>query len=329
MDQDGKFETNLKESAHRLSTTKSVQAIVVDQDVLFAGLQGGVIAAYSLETYELLATVYAHEESVLGLALSEGNDLLFSTGADSVVKVWSTDTLDPLYSLYSTHEIGDVFCIAHSARRETLFYGSQNGSISWFRLKSDELTSPRVAFAPGSRKHRFFDSRGPGGSLTTLQLRGADDQSAQASGQRLTLRSDQYKPYAHTSYVYSMLLAKGLSRRDVEDEVLITGGGGGSVRLWKMDDLHQAGLTASFRFKNKNVSVLSMSYSFPFLYAGLSEGTVNVYNLSSSQLIQRLTVGSADITQIGFSQGIICCGTSDGLIKVRPLFLQYRELTCI
>jgi di- and tripeptidase len=314
MEQEGMNQA--RESTHRISTNKSVQAVVVDQDVVFAGLQGGIIAAYSLETYELLANVYAHEESVLGLALSEGKELLFSTGADSVVKVWSTDTLECLYSLYSTHEIGDVFCISHSARRATLFYGAQNGSISWFRLKSDDLTSPRVAFSPGSHKHRFFDSRGPGGTLTSLQLRDADVQSLHQAGERLTLRSDQYQSYAHTSYVYSSVLAKGLFRHDAEEEVLITGGGGGSIRLWKIDDLNEAGVVPVLRFKNKGFSVLDMAYSFPFLYVGLSEGHVNVYNLSSNQLIQRLNAGTADITQVTFNQGIICCGTSDGLIKV-------------
>jgi di- and tripeptidase len=320
MEQEGTSEA--KESTHRISTSKSIQAVVVDQDVLFAGLQGGIIAAYSLETYEILSNVYAHEESVLGLALSEGKELLFSSGADSVVKVWSTNTLECLYSLYSMYEVGDVFCISHSARRATLFYGSQNGSISWSRLKSDDLTSPKVAFSPGSRKHRFFDSRGPGGTLTSLQLRDADTQPLHQTGERLTLRSDQYQSYAHTSYVYSSVLAKGLFRHDAEEEVLITGGGGGSIRLWKIDDLAKAGLVPTFRFKNKGVSVLDMAYSFPFLYAGLSEGNVNVYNLSSNQLIQRLNAGTADISQVTFNQGIICCGTSDGFIKVRYPILR-------
>ena len=40
-----------------------------------------------MDTYELILSVHAHEESVLGLYLSEDGDFLFSSGGDSVVNV--------------------------------------------------------------------------------------------------------------------------------------------------------------------------------------------------------------------------------------------------
>lgn len=43
--------------------------------------------AWSLETYDLVLSVHAHKESVLGLYLSEDRELLFSSGGDSVVNV--------------------------------------------------------------------------------------------------------------------------------------------------------------------------------------------------------------------------------------------------
>jgi di- and tripeptidase len=113
-----------------------------------------------------------------------------------------------------------------------------------------------------------------------------------------------------------MLLAKGVFRHDEEEEVLITGGGGGDIRLWKLDELQYCCLPQIFHFKNKGHSVLSLAYADSFLYAGLSEGIANIYNLSSGQLVQRLTVGSGDISQIQFNDGMICCGSSDGVIKV-------------
>lgn len=308
--------STVKKSSHRITTTRSVQAVVVDEDVLFAGLQGGLISAYSLDTYELLSSVHAHEESVLGLTLSDDHDLLFSTGADSVVKVWSSQSLEPLYSLYSSHDIGDVFCVAHSSRTETAFFGAQNGSISWQHCRPDDLTSPRVLFSPSSRKHRFFDSRGPGGTLTPLQLRDTDGQPVSSAGRKVTIKNDQYKSYAHNGYIYAMLLTKGLFRHDSEEEVLITGGGGGDIKLWKITDLAQSGLTPLYRLKNKASSVLTLACSGSFLYAGLTDGAAHVYNLSSCQLIQRLSIGSADVNQIKVSRGTFCCGTADGYIKV-------------
>ena len=135
-------------------------------------------------------------------------------------------------------------------------------------------------------------------------------------GHKIMLQSEQYKAYAHNGYVYSMLLAKGLFLHDGEEEVLITAGGGGDIKLWKIDSLLNAGLVQLFQFKNRGYSALSLAYSGTFLYAGLSEGTAHVYNLSSCQLVQRLNIGTADVSQIQVNQGLICCGTSDGWIKV-------------
>lgn len=309
----------LKKSVHRITSAGSVQALAIDQDVLFAGLQIGTVSAYSLDTYELLSSIFAHDESVLSLTLSDDHELLFSTGADSVVKVWSAQSLEPLYSLYPSHEIGDIFCVAHSSRKQTAFFGAQNGSVSWHRLKSDILTSPKPMFSPVSRKHRFFDSRGPGGSMSALQRRTANGDGVKSAGHKVILQNDEYKAYAHNGYIYSMLLAKGLFRHDGEEEVLITAGGGGNVKLWKIDSPTDTGLVQLFQFKNKGYSAFSLAYSGSFLYVGLSEGTAHVYNLASCQLVQRLNSGTADVTQIQLSQNMICCGTSDGWIKVCSL----------
>jgi WD40 repeat protein len=43
--------------------------------------------AWSLETYDLVLSVHAHKESVLGLYLSDDGNLLFSSGGDSVINV--------------------------------------------------------------------------------------------------------------------------------------------------------------------------------------------------------------------------------------------------
>ncbi|KAK5271124.1 hypothetical protein LTR40_014043, partial [Exophiala xenobiotica] len=123
-----------KNPIHRITAPGSVQALAVDDDVLFVGVQGGSITAWSLETYELLATVPAHKESVLSLALSEDRSLLFSTGADSIVNVWSTDTFQRVYSLYSPFEIGDIFGVVHSIKKQTVFWGAQNASIQWQKI---------------------------------------------------------------------------------------------------------------------------------------------------------------------------------------------------
>lgn len=315
----------LKIPSHRIEAPGSVQAIVIDDDVLFAGVQGGSIVAWSLETYQLLATVPAHKESVLGLALSDDRSLLFSTGADSVVNVWSTQTLQRLYSLYSHFEIGDVFCIVHSTKKQILLWGAQNSSLQWHRLSTDaSIKLPTATFSPGARKHRFFDSLGPGGSVNVISDEdGTTGLLNNLGGRALTIPSRNYFPYAHKSYVYSMLLIKGLFTHDREEEVLVTGAGDGTIKLWSLDSLGTEGLVLIHKFKNSG-NVLSLAYRGSFLFAGLSDGVANVYNLASNQLVQRLQIGHGDISQILVSTNSILCGTSQGLVKVRE-YLDFRK----
>ncbi|KIW49944.1 hypothetical protein, variant [Exophiala xenobiotica] len=306
-----------KNPIHRINAPGSVQALVVDDDVLFVGVQGGSITAWSLETYELLATVPAHKESVLSLALSEDRSLLFSTGADSIVNVWSTDTLQRVYSLYSPFEIGDIFGVVHSIKKQTLFWGAQNASIQWQKISTDaNITSPNLPFAPGSRKHRFFDSLGPGGAANVIADEDGTSLTLSSQGGRvLTAPSRNYLPYAHKSYIYCILLGKGLFNHDKDDEVLITASGDGAIKLWSIDALPSEGLVLLTKFKNTGSNVLSLSFRGSFLYAGLSDGTANIYNLASNQLVQRLSIGHGDVTQILVNTDSIFCGTSQGRLK--------------
>jgi len=139
-------------------------------------------------------------------------------------------------------------------------------------------------------------------------------------GRALTIPSRNYLPYAHKSYVYSMLLIKGLFTHDREEEVLVSGAGDGTIKLWSLDSLGTEGLVLIHKFKNSGSNVLSLAYRGSFLFAGLSDGVANVYNLASNQLVQRLQIGHGDISQILVSTDSILCGTSQGLVKVRVYF---------
>jgi di- and tripeptidase len=135
-------------------------------------------------------------------------------------------------------------------------------------------------------------------------------------GRVLTIPSRNYLPYAHKSYVYSMILVKGIIDHDRDDEVLITGAGDGTIKLWSLDSLSAGAIIQRTKFKNDGSNVLSLSYRGSFLYAGLSDGVANVYNLASNQLVQRLQVGYGDVTQILVNPDNILCGTSEGFVKV-------------
>lgn len=114
-----------------------------------------------------------------------------------------------------------------------------------------------------------------------------------------------------------MLLAQGLHYHHAEIEVLVTGGGDGTIKIWSLYELETAGLVALYKFKNDSSSVLTLAHDGTFLYAGLASGLVQVYNLDSQQLVQKINVGSSDVTTIQVVNRVAFCGTSNGQLKVR------------
>lgn len=114
-----------------------------------------------------------------------------------------------------------------------------------------------------------------------------------------------------------MLLVQALHHHDeAEMEVLVTGGGDGTIKIWSLYELDVAGLVAMYKFKNDSASVLSLAHNGIFLYAGLANGRVQVYNLDSQQLVQKINVGSDDVTTVQVMDRVAFCGTSNGLLKV-------------
>lgn len=72
---------------HRMRHDNSILALVVSADYIFAGTEGGEILVYGLETYTRVAIIEGHRGSVLGLCLSQDQQLLFSSAGDRIVNV--------------------------------------------------------------------------------------------------------------------------------------------------------------------------------------------------------------------------------------------------
>ncbi|KAL4804478.1 hypothetical protein BDV18DRAFT_143243 [Aspergillus unguis] len=297
---------------HRVQASRSVLALVVDEDCVFAGLQGGDIVAWSLENYDLVLSVRAHQESVLDLYLSEDGDLLFSSGGDSVVNVWSTRTFERLYSIHSHHDVGDLFAVAYSPSLKTVYCGAQNTSIQWCNLTQTGAASTQQSAAQLSKRtHRFFDSKGPDG---TLAPRG-DGQSLTEGGQVLTFKRDHHNLFAHHGYVYTMTLARGLIESSPNDEVLLTGAGDGVVKIWRLEQ-GKADTAPTLMSKLQNGdSVLSIAVEGSFLYCGLSGGALNIWNLDSRQLVKRIAANTGDLWAVDIIHGMAVCGNSNGIVK--------------
>ncbi|PGH14313.1 hypothetical protein AJ79_03135 [Helicocarpus griseus UAMH5409] len=300
---------------HRVQAVRSVLALVIDEECVFAGLQGGDIVAWSLDTYELILSVRAHQESVLGLYLFEDGSLLFSSGGDSVVNVWSTRTFERLYSIYSHHDVGDLFTVVYSSQLKTVYCGGQNTSIQWCDLQLDAQPTPPTAVHPSSRRHRFFDSKGPGGIVTRNPDAGEAAEKLGHGGQTLTFKRDQHKLYAHNGYIYCMLLTRGLEEWANGGEILLTGSGDGSVKLWELGKGKEGAPIELAELKNGSDSVLSIAIDGTFLYCGLSGGSVNIWNLDSRQIIKKLTAHTGDLWAIDVLGGVTITGDSSGVVR--------------
>jgi di- and tripeptidase len=124
-----------------------------------------------------------------------------------------------------------------------------------------------------------------------------------------------------------MNLVKGLFTTAVEEEVLLTGGGDGVIKIWSINSLSGDGLVLLEKFKNPGFNVLSMVDSGRFLYAGLSNGVAHIYNLTSRQLVHKLSIPYNDVTSIQTLSGVALCGTSLGWVKVGPNYLKSGSCT--
>ena len=101
-----------------------------------------------------------------------------------------------------------------------------------------------------------------------------------------------------------------------ELDYLATGAGDGTIKLWDLMSLGSSRLIQSHKFKIPDHNVLSLACSGIFLYAGLSDGIVYVFSLTSKQLVQKLIVPHGDVNTVRILGGVAFCGTSWGNVEV-------------
>jgi di- and tripeptidase len=305
--------------SHRMKHDKSILALAISGQFLFAGTQGGEILVYSLDTYERLRVIHAHKGSVLGLALSHDHTLLFSSATDPIVNVWSTSTFAHLYALWSPYDIGDIFCLAYSSLHRTLYLGAQNTSIQWYDLKEkDSRPTPAQTSHPSERKNRFFDSLGPGG-VQTPKPSGTDTRPRDAvGGQELQIDSQDIYQFAHFGYVHCMLLGKGILPEAPNEEVLVSGGGDGRILLWRIDPTRR-GLISNIHTledgREEGESILSLAREGSFLYSGRFDGEVNVWDLETRQLVRSLKASTGDVHSLTLGGGALFAGGKSGVVQ--------------
>ena len=305
--------------AHRMRHNRSVLAIALSEKYIYAGTQGGEILVYTFDTCERIAVIEGHQGSVLGLCLSDDGSLLLSSAGDRITNIWSCKTFERLWCLYSSYDIGDVFCVSYSSRLQTVYLGAQNTSIQWCSLKEKDCSQHRSPDGfPHFREDRFFDSSGPGGVRTPKSADNAVRPQHARGGQVIEISKSNIRHFAHFGYVYCILLARDVVPKAPGEEVLISGGGDGVINVWRLDETRGGAISKLFTLsddREEGQSILSLSIDGSFLYCGRAGGEVNVWDLETRQLIRSLRAHRDDVMSICLGGGYLFSAAVTGFVR--------------
>ncbi|WEJ94422.1 hypothetical protein PSN45_001906 [Yamadazyma tenuis] len=261
---------------------------------LICGTQNGKILIYSLEDYTHLETLSEPEMtgSNLCLSLTEDEKYLFTAGSDSLIKIYdlSSERIQCIKIIYSSIDIGDIFSIYYCEFLKHLFIGCQNASIVWCKV---DFSNVDYAIAidrnnlPHLRYNKFFDSTGPGGKVST-QAKEINFLKEISLCEVETINSVSF---AHFGYIYNLRVFTNeflLSNFPQYSKILISGGGDGLINIWGIQcDPQTEKLTLSkVESLHNEESILSMHINQTYLYAGLSSGVINVWDLLTFQMIK-------------------------------------------
>jgi di- and tripeptidase len=315
----GYQQSELPTLSHRLKHTSSILTIALGDDYIYAGTQAGEILVFGLDTYEKKAVIEGHRGSVLGLCLSEDGKLLFSSAGDRIVNVWNARTLIRVSCLYSTYDVGDIFCVSYSAALQTVYLGAQNTTISWCSLAEQDQSDPTApAIHPSLRDDPFFDSKGPGGMRTPKPPNADVTPKHAVGGQTLEIPKENVMHFAHYGYVNCMILVKEGVPEAAGQEVLITGGGDGMVKLWTLDEANEGAIEQLYELddgREEGHSILTLAVDGTFLYTGRSGGEIDVWDLETHQLVRNIKAHRDDVLSVCVGGGFLFSAAVTGYVR--------------
>ncbi|KAK6457652.1 Metalloexopeptidase [Scheffersomyces xylosifermentans] len=340
---------------HKWTHTHSILCVVPapQKKLIFCGTQDSKILVYDMIDYTLKHEINCgqqnHAASILTLTISNDENYLFSAGSDSLVKVWDLSGIKKVqdrtpedndfylnaasaeqiihctHIIFSVVDIGDIFSIAWCDALSTIFIGAQNASILWCHLSlNSEVSgqghaSSNVERLPHFRYDKFFDSKGPGGSINTLQTKhqlfrkySSSTHTVQNGPKLIEVKSEDIIRFAHNGYVYCMDVFRCLKDlknndgipldspepetsaatdfsfhyADKYENVMVSCGGDGFVNIWGINRTSNGLAIAKIETLDNEESVLSMSIQGSHLYVGRIDSTINVWDLMTSQLIR-------------------------------------------
>jgi len=125
------------------------------------------------------------------------------------------------------------------------------------------------------------------------------------------------KHYAHFGYVYCMLLVRGVTRDvDSDEDILISGGGDGTIKIWKLSDRSQGITEIACLGEDDAESVLSMTVDGSFLYSSKLEGVIELWDLDTKQKLRVIRAHKGDVMTLQMGWGYLWSAGSTGFARV-------------
>ncbi|SCU86953.1 LADA_0E01178g1_1 [Lachancea dasiensis] len=316
------------------------------KNILFAGTHDSKILCLDLSTYNLVKTIRLGDEegthtksSVLCVTKSQDECYLFTAGADSLVRIWSVDQLTPsgdigvveVATMYSLMDIGDIFSLRYLDKSQTVVLGCQNANMLYMsgildRL-SQEAQSQDLNRLPHRRYDRFFDSTGPGSQASSLN-QPIEHTRTSVNHTIMEIPLNNIIIYAHNSFIYCIDLlptdeGKLPSNFYPEDpcakdtEFIVSSGGDGISKVWAFSKRTENTIDVNLIAQMDNEgSVLCQVVEFPFLYCGLNDGYVKIWDLNLKELVSVLRAPSGyDIVSVTVHEDHILAASQEGITE--------------
>lgn len=145
-----------------------------------------------------------------------------------MLQVWDTTNLVPLYVLdpYLQTDAGDIYSLAWSQSRETVYFGCQNTAIQWYQFGKDSVMAPLNSqprpvhkfFAGSHPQYQHLTPTDPTSDLTPAQSSNATSSQPQCTV--LSIPATNIVSSAHHGYVYCMAVSP--SPHQGSDDILYT-----------------------------------------------------------------------------------------------------------
>ncbi|KAJ3979379.1 WD40-repeat-containing domain protein [Lentinula detonsa] len=305
-------------SLHKLNS--SILCLAANDQYIFSGNQDNDILVWDKKTFEFKkATLQRHSRTVLALVYAEDKQWLLSSSGDSIVRVWSTITLKPVY-IIDTHAetcAGDLYSIAWCPTLQTIYIGCQNTSLQRYRFTPVVSASDSGTTTPNGtvvrKAHKFFDSY-PQFERRPADLNANNPQTPNPylspEVPRLEVPSTNVIESEHFGYIYCMTV---LDEREF-GVTLATGSGDETVKVWRCTTL---GPSLVHTFECNYGAVLALVAHGEMVYGGCQDGHIKIMDLETKTLVRSIIVQKGiDILNLSLIDSDLYASSANGQVKV-------------